>query len=236
MNILKSFFRFWENDRGLSIFLIIIVVTVFVLPPVVSVGTAGRLLADIFFTLLLISGIASVSERRGAFITMTGASIIALALRWTDTFMASPLLDVLDYSASISTSVLFSVVVLTRVLKNGPVTVHRILGAIVVYLLFGLAWAKAYGLIEYLSPGAFKGALTTSGGFSSFTYFSFVTLATLGYGDIVPVHPVARSLAAAEGILGQLYLAILIARLVSQELHFRKIANAPHSKQTDEIE
>jgi hypothetical protein len=52
-------------------------------------------------------------------------------------------------------------------------------------------------------------------------YFSFVTLATLGYGDISPVHPIARSLAVAEAITGQLYLAILIARLVSQELYYR---------------
>ncbi|MEI6153025.1 MAG: potassium channel family protein, partial [Deltaproteobacteria bacterium] len=199
-------------------------------------GTAGRLLVDIFFTLLLIAGIASVSEHRGAFITMAGVSVLALGLRWTGTLIASPVLDILNYSASITTIILFSIMILSRVLKNGPITVHRILGAIVVYLLFGLAWANAYGLIEYLSPGAFKGALTPSGGFSSFTYFSFITLATLGYGDITPVHPVARSLAAAEAILGQLYLAILIARLVSLELHSRNIANTPHSKQTDEIE
>ena len=65
--------------------------------------------------------------------------------------------------------------------------------------------------------------VTDGGRFSSWTYFSLVTLATLGYGDIAPVHPVARSLVTAETITGQLYLAILIARLVSQELYYRQI-------------
>jgi hypothetical protein len=106
-------------------------------------------------------------------------------------------------------------------LKKGPITAYRIQGAIAVYLLLGLAWAHTYDLIEYLSPGAFTGTITDSARFSSWMYFSFVTLATLGYGDITPMHPVARSLAVAEAITGQLYLAILIARLVSQELYYR---------------
>jgi hypothetical protein len=216
-----SFSQFWATDRGLSIFLAMIVVVVFVLPPLTSLGVTGRLLFDIFFSMLLISGIASMSRRRRVFITLAGISIVALAIRWIDSFNASSLLDVLNSLATITAIILFSTVVLSQVLKKGPITAHRIQGAIAVYLLIGLAWAHTYELIEYLSPGAFTGAITTSGKFSSWMYFSFVTLATLGYGDITPVHPVARSLAVAEAITGQLYLAILIARLVSQELYYR---------------
>jgi Ion channel len=219
--IWESFSRFWATDRGLSIFLLMIVVVVFVLPSLADLGIARRLFFDIFFSLLLISGIASMSGRRRVFITLTGISIVALAVRWIDSFNASALLDVLNYFATITAIILFSTVVLSQVLKKGPITVHRIEGAIAVYLLLGLAWAHTYELIEYMSPGAFAGAITDSGRFSSWTYFSFVTLATLGYGDISPLHPAARSLAVAEAITGQLYLAILIARLVSQELYYR---------------
>jgi hypothetical protein len=215
------FSRFWATDRGLSIFLVMIVVVVFVLPPLASLGVTGRLFLDVLFSLLLISGIASMSGRRRVLITLALISIVALAIRWINSFNASALLDVLNYLSTITATILFSTVVLSQVVKKGPITIHRIEGAIAVYLLLGLAWAHTYELIEYLSPGAFTGALTASNRFSSWMYFSFVTLASLGYGDIAPVHPIARSLAVAEALTGQLYLAILIARLVSQELYYR---------------
>jgi hypothetical protein len=234
--IWESFSRFWATDRGLSIFLVMIVVVVFVLPSLASLGITSRLFFDIFFSLLLISGIASMSGRRRVFITLAGISIVALAVRWIDAFNASALLDVLNLLATITAIILFSTVVLSLVLKRGPITAHRIQGAIAVYLLLGLSWAHTYDLIEYLSPGAFTGAITASSRFSSWMYFSFVTLATLGYGDISPVHPVARSLAVAEAITGQLYLAILIARLVSQELYYRasKEGDTPKDSPRDE--
>ena len=217
----RSFSRFWETDQGLSLFLIMIVVIVFILPPLGSLGIFGRFIVDIFFSLLLISGIASMSGRGKTFIIITGIAVIALVFRWTDSLIPSPTLYILNYIATITSVILFCMVILARVLKKGPITFHRIEGAIAVYLLLGLTWAHAFELVEYLNPGSFTGVLTGSGRFSSWTYFSFVTLATLGYGDISPVHPVARSLAVAEAITGQLYLAILIARLVSQELYYR---------------
>jgi len=153
---------------------------------------------------------------------VAGIAVIALAFRWTDSFRVSTALGVLDSLASMASIVLFCIVILTRVLKKGPITFHRIEGAIAAYLLLGLSWATAYELLEYLNPGSFTGSVAGSGRFSSWIYFSFVTIATLGYGDIAPVHPIARSLATAEAITGQLYLAILIARLVSQELYYRQ--------------
>jgi hypothetical protein len=221
IKVWQSISRFWATDHGLSIFLVMIVVVAFVLPPLASLGILGRLIIDIFFSMLLISGIAAMSLRRSIFVTLVGISIVALVVRWIDSFNTSPLLDVMNHLATITIIILFSIAALTQVMKRGPTTVHRIEGAIAVYLLLGLAWGQAYGLIEYLNPGAFTGAATNLGRFSSWTYFSFVTLATLGYGDIVPVHPVARSLAVAEAITGPLYLAILIARLVSKELYYQ---------------
>ena len=193
----------------------------FVLPSLGSLGIASRLMVDIFFSLLLISGMASMSQNKRVLVAVAGTSIVVLAVRWAWLFNTSPLLDVLNYLATIAATILFCILILAQVLKKGPITIKRIEGAIAAYLLLGLAWTYSYELIEYLNPGAFTGALTTSDRFSSWTYFSLVTLATIGYGDIAPVHPIARSLATAEGITGQLYLAILIARLVSQELYYR---------------
>ena len=108
-----------------------------------------------------------------------------------------------------------ALVVLGQTFRAGPVNVHRIQGAVAAYLLLGLAWALAYELVALLATGAFSGTGLGEGERPQFVYFSFVTLTTVGYGDVTPVHPVARSLAVAEALTGQLYPAILLARLVS---------------------
>jgi hypothetical protein len=114
------------------------------------------------------------------------------------------------------------------------VTATRVTGAVAVYLLFGLTWTYLYSLIDHLLPGAF--ALPASSGITetnrqeSFTYFSFITLTTLGYGDITPVHPLARLCAVIQALFGQLYPATLLARLVSLEI----VARPPLHLRTEE--
>jgi hypothetical protein len=113
-----------------------------------------------------------------------------------------------------------TVVILRSVLETGPVTGDRIAGAVVVYLLIGLVWMLIYALIAVLHPGGFRlpgelaGKLGDGGEFT-FLFFSFVTLTTLGYGDITPVTPAGQTAAWLEAATGQLYLAILVARLVA---------------------
>ena len=114
------------------------------------------------------------------------------------------------------------VVYKTSVFSKGTMTPDRVAGAIAVYLLLGLLWALAYGIISASNPEAFKGlasfTLEESGAQQDFIYFSFVTLTTLGYGDMSPVTPFAKTLAWFEAVFGQLYLAVTIARLVSLEV------------------
>lgn len=99
---------------------------------------------------------------------------------------------------------------------EGPIDANRILGAIAVYLLIGLIWAVVYSAVNELDPGAFNG--TEPGewrhNFAELVYFSYVSLTTLGYGDISPDTPFTRFLVYLEAIFGQLYLAIMIAGLV----------------------
>jgi hypothetical protein len=104
---------------------------------------------------------------------------------------------------------------------------HRIIGAIVAYLVIGLVWALVYGFIEVVEPGSFTIADNIAAWvesdpadkpFSVFIYFSFVTLTTLGYGDVTPVSDAARNLAWLEAMVGQLYLAIMIAGLVAVQI------------------
>ena len=99
-------------------------------------------------------------------------------------------------------------------------TGHRIRGAIVIYLLLGGIWAMLYQVVALTIPHAFHLPEGIAGGDADalqrlLTYFSFITLTTTGYGDITPIHPVARTLTMLEALVGQLYPAITLARLVS---------------------
>jgi hypothetical protein len=90
-----------------------------------------------------------------------------------------------------------------------------IAAAIVVYMFLGLLWTGAYSTLELLQPGAFAIPAGFSGPATRHLgFFSFTTLTTLGYGDVTPVSPMAQSLATLEALIGQIYLAVLIARLV----------------------
>jgi hypothetical protein len=113
---------------------------------------------------------------------------------------------------------------LKRVALSEEINVNRIIGAVCVYLLLGVIWAVAYTVLHMFSPGSFKGFVPTGGeGWNSeWLYFSFVTMTTLGYGDISPVTATARALAYMQALFGQLYVAVLVAGLVGTHISARQ--------------
>lgn len=211
---------FWADERGLSIFLASLVAIILV-PALAPVGIPGRLLVDALISVMLVSGAAAVADRPRAMLVVSAIAVGALLVRWASWLRPAAGLEVWREVSTLATLVALYFVVLALVLRSGPVTTRRIEGAVAAYLLLGFAWAQAYELLALLRPGAFAGAVE-GGGAPSWTYYSFVTLTTMGYGDIVPVHPLARALAVLEAMAGQLYLTILLARLVSLELQSRR--------------
>ena len=108
-------------------------------------------------------------------------------------------------------------IALQQVIFSDRITLHNVAGAACVYLLLGIIWSLAYYFIYIMMPDAFTGNMSfeTQMQLNDFIYYSFVTLTTLGYGDIVPLSATARSLVYIEAIFGQFYIAILVAGLVS---------------------
>jgi hypothetical protein len=206
--------RFWNTERGLSVFFVLLVVVVLVLPALGLEGPLTALVSDIAFSALLVAGALTLRERRWMRLLVPPIAALALLMRWWSVVGTSADLSAWRELATLTTLTLFAVVVTAQVYRSGPVTRHRIEGAVAVFLLLGLAWASAYELLYHLRPGAFAGNLDAVVP-QTWIYFSFVTLTTTGYGDIAPVHPVARSLVIGEALTGQLYLAVTLARLVA---------------------
>jgi hypothetical protein len=126
-------------------------------------------------------------------------------------------------SAWLVIAITLGIVVAQAVFRRGRITYHRIVGAILLYLLIAVVFGSLFTLVGLSIPDAFKGITfeDTPAFANSVFYLSFVTLTSTGYGDIVPLHPIARSLCNLESVIGQLYPATLLARLVTLELRQR---------------
>lgn len=113
---------------------------------------------------------------------------------------------------------------LREVAFGTDISANRLFGAVCVYLLLGVIWALSYSMIELSMPGSFAGfaAWSDRGWDSDWLYFSFVTMTTLGYGDLLPVSATARALAYLQAVFGQFYIAVLVAGLVSAYISDRR--------------
>jgi voltage-gated potassium channel Kch len=227
-------YHFWASDRSLTVLLVMVVITVFVLYPLIDLGLISGLWSNFFLMLTLVSGIVAVSANavsKGVAVFCVAANFL---LRWVADAQQSVNLSSLSAFFSLLFVGIVAATVTAQAFREGRITAHRICGAVVVYLLLGLMWSFAYHLIALQFPGAFSlSALLepdTGSLQAKLTYFSFVTLTTVGYGDITAVHPVARPLVILEALTGQLFPAILIARLVSLEIAHRERGVSPSTK------
>ncbi len=217
--------RFWEREYSLTALLVMLVVTLFVVTPLASSAIIGSEIMLCFVAGLTITGVAAVSGRRSMIIFVMLLAASGIGLDWFAHFENKTALFVLDDLLRLAFVLMLAVIVTLQVVRPGDVTHHRVQGAICVYLLAGLSWAYAFDVLFVLDRSAFRIGdvnFTAPVRTGIFRYFSFVTLTTLGYGDILPVSPIARSLATSEALFGQLYPAVMIARLISLEILDRR--------------
>ena len=187
----------------------------------------GSVVARLFFSLVIVAGVLTTFKQKWlhGFAIVLAAAILALNL--VEAIRPGWVVALLTAGLSLIYVGLLLATLVLQVFREGPVTGHRISGAIVVYLLLGALWALLYQMVALTIPQAFRLPEELAGGspdalLRQLTYFSYITLTSTGYGDITPVHPVARLLAMFEALVGQLYLAITLARLVSLEVMHRQ--------------
>jgi len=209
-------FRF---RRFSTVQLLIALSLFFIWAPFVEEIEGGELIVSGLFSLVLLAGVVAVADSKRVLVIAIVLAIPAIAGRWINHFHPDLIPPVVFLVAGL---ILIAFVVgnlLRFVLRSPSVNTEVLCASISAYLMLGLIWTMAYWLVDQLTPGGAFSFNTKTGPqsmneFNGF-YFSFITLSTVGYGDITPVSRIARWLAAMEAMTGLLYMTVLIARLVS---------------------
>ncbi|HEY4284250.1 MAG TPA: potassium channel family protein [Chthoniobacterales bacterium] len=205
--------------RLTNVQLLIALALLFFFFPFVEEVKDGDIIAAILLSLVLLCAVVAVADSKRVLVIAIALAVPAIAGRWISYFRPD-LVPPPVFLISGLLLIAFVVANLLRFVLRAPsVNADVLCASLSAYLMLGIMWTIAYWLVDQLTPGgAF--AFNTSGdrqsmrGFNAF-YFSFITLSTVGYGDITPVSKVARMLAAMEAMTGLLYVAVLIARLVA---------------------
>ncbi|MHA2272491.1 MAG: potassium channel family protein [Candidatus Hodarchaeales archaeon] len=175
------------------------------------------ILWQVVFSFTLVIGIYTISYNRTQIIISLLLGIPTLILGWLAIFNSEDILVVSAHGVIMAFYLFIIYSIFRYVSYATEVTKDVLYAACAVYMLLGGFWASLYFIIETIVPGSFlitTGDSNESPDFIEFVYFSFITLTTLGYGDILPANSYSRIFVALEGIAGVLYVAILIARLV----------------------
>jgi hypothetical protein len=213
---IRSYLSIIQNiSRGRFLPLLLAILLYLGLGPVFREVLRLRAVFDALFSIILFAGIYAVSRERRQMVIAVALALPMFAYMWTTAWCQAPWLRV---TAGVSAIFFFgyAITLMGRfIVEAHRVTRDVVYAAIIVYLLIGLMWASIFGVLAAVQPGAF-GVSQADIKSTDFilTYFSFVTLTTLGYGDIVPLTGPAYSLAILEAVIGQIYLTVLIARLV----------------------
>jgi hypothetical protein len=212
------FNRFWNQENGLSGMLILICIMHFMLVPVFGSYSFFMIVLNIFWMLFITAGIFALSKNQKQAIKLSIVPFLFIVFSWISAFKPSLFTVIIDLILSTSTFLLLIILVLLKVFEPGPITPHRVIGSIVVYMLIANLFAIVYLFFYEQIKGSFQITLPPFESNSidaNFMYFSYVTITTTGFGEIVPLHPMVRSMVQVEALIGVLYPVILIGRLVS---------------------
>jgi hypothetical protein len=221
-------FRKWQEhtrEPGLSALLAIEATLLFVATPFAGIGLLPEFLPRATYLLFVIATLVVTSRSHLA----AGLVILSVILSTVGIIIHADYPSVFTECLSAAGRMLatgaLSVVIAKAVFGPGRVTLHRVQGAIVLYFNFGLFFFTIYQLVNVLVADAFTGLPATGtehGSGAALLYFSFGALTTAGSGDIKPLYPIVRNLANLEAVIGQLFPATLLARLISLEIEHRK--------------
>jgi hypothetical protein len=218
------------RDPAMTALLVLGTAVMFVMSPLRAVGVGIPPTVVVPLVFLIITVVVLLSRSKGAIALVLGAVVLNLTGTLMHQANPSAFTGVLRALGEVTARSALGWVVAVAVFAPGKITHFRVQGAVVLYLNFAMIFIALYRLLAEISPGAFQGLATEPndpGFVAALTYFSLSALTTAGFGDIVPLHPFARCLANLEAIIGQLYPATLLARIVTLELAHRRVRGRP---------
>ena len=215
---IKKTSHFWTEEKSLTSMFILLCVGNFVVFPFFSELKVISFIVRITWLGLLIGGISNLSAKNRRIQIFYSIPVLLIVINIIRYISGNNILAIADFITDVAVFSLFIGMMLVKVFEAGPISAHRVVGAIVVFMLIGNLWAVIFQFIYGYTPDAFQlPASTADHGADqvTFLYFSYTTLTTTGYGDIFPTHALTRTLANIEQLIGVLYPAVLIGRLVS---------------------
>jgi hypothetical protein len=205
------------QDPGLSALMVAQILLIFVAEPLAFEGFEPPLIAIGLIVAGLILLLTLGSDQRGALVIVAVAGAVRLLTAAADLLWGAPVETAEGISAVLGMLAMMWAV-FEIVFGPGRITWHRVRGAVALYLAIAIIFAWAYRLIAIIVPTAFSGLKVTPGqhgALSPFLYYSLTSLTTLGLGDITPVNAFARSLTVLEALIGQLFPAVILARILT---------------------
>ncbi len=215
---------FKKGSKGKYFYLLTSIVILLLLYPFLEYGPIRETLLSILSAVVAITGIHAISNNKRDLVIALMLGVPTITGELFDIFGV----ELVPHAVIVAFALLFYlftiIIIVSDVFKYEEVSGDTIYGAICVYLLIGVTWTAIFILIEILKPGSFyispPNKIHPFLNWFDFLYYSYATLTTLGYGEITPVSSYARSFGVLETIVGQLYLTILVARLIG--LHLTK--------------
>lgn len=205
--------------------LLFILIANFLISPLLSHGIGSFVSSALLFYSIVLVVLSLPSSRRLRVVYLVIAAIpfslqMASSFHWIQNYsLPAALLAQGTFALYLGVSAFF---IMESLFTTATVTLETVEGGISVYFLVGYVWALFYGMIAAVEPGAFSQPLIVNGSFMRAIHFSFTTLTTLGYGDIVPISDLASVLTNLEAIIGQMYPAVFISILVGAYLSQRQ--------------
>ncbi len=184
------------------------------LSPVVEDHLYGERLLRVLFTVAIATAVCAASEQRKALLIALILALPWLGLTWFGVGIFGKTLDLGANFLLVALNLFVFCLIIHRVIRADVINLNILCGGLALYLLIAVNWAVSYEIIEGYSPGSFV-AGTPPVPWHKFLYFSLTTITTLGYGDILPASPFARIWSTMEAVTGTLYMAVLVARLIS---------------------
>jgi voltage-gated potassium channel len=219
----KAWFPYFRTDYKHRFFaMLIAILSLLAVMPLLESLVNFRWMFDIFMTSVFVSGIYAGSQKKTHVVVAIILATPLLISIWAPDFDRIPNFFIFGKICGIAFFAFTIIQIVRFIISQHEVTVDLIAGAASVYLLMALMWAFIYQVLELFHPGSFglsQARLQENPLF--FIYYSFVTITTLGYGDIVPLSPAASSFSILEAVVGQLFLVVLISWLVGMHVSKR---------------